>query len=74
MQERKPSNVWLARNSLPNDNTPDDKNFLTLTAHKVKKNHISLDQIELRYSKEYAEYIIDFKLVHIKNIIFHMIG
>ncbi|CAJ0844173.1 6282_t:CDS:1 [Entrophospora sp. SA101] len=55
-QEKEPSNARLARNSLPNDNTPDDKKFLTLIPHKIK-NPVSLDQIKIRLNKEYAEYI-----------------
>ncbi|CAJ0868181.1 18778_t:CDS:2 [Entrophospora sp. SA101] len=35
-QEKEPSNAQLAWNSLPNDNTPDDKKFLGLTQHKIK--------------------------------------
>ena len=55
-QEKEPSNARLAWNSLPNDNTPDDKKFLTLIPHKIK-NPVSLDQIKIRLNKEYAEYI-----------------
>ncbi|RIB20007.1 hypothetical protein C2G38_2180313 [Gigaspora rosea] len=34
--KKEPSNAQLAWNSLPNDNTPDDKKFLDLTRCKVK--------------------------------------
>ncbi|CAJ0858622.1 12644_t:CDS:2, partial [Entrophospora sp. SA101] len=53
---RVPSNVRLVWNSLPNDNTPDDKKFLTLIPCKIK-NPVSLNQIKIRLNKEYAEYI-----------------
>ncbi|RIB08536.1 hypothetical protein C2G38_2211451 [Gigaspora rosea] len=55
-KERDLSNARLAWLSLPNDNTLDDKKFLGLTPCKVK-NPISLDQIKMRFNKEYAKYI-----------------
>ncbi|RHZ83490.1 hypothetical protein Glove_92g20 [Diversispora epigaea] len=55
-KERVPSNIRLAWNSLPNDEIPDDKKFLTLISYKIK-NPTSLDQIKMRLNNEYAEYI-----------------
>ncbi|RHZ75665.1 hypothetical protein Glove_212g179 [Diversispora epigaea] len=54
-QEKEPSNVRLAWDSLPNDNTPDDKKFLGSTSRKVK-NSTSLDQFNLRKAEQVAMY------------------
>jgi len=58
-QEKEPSNARLAWNSLPNDNTPDDKKFLGLIPQKIK-NPDSLDRLKTHLNKEYAEYIKEY--------------
>jgi hypothetical protein len=54
-REREPSNARLSWNSLPNDNTPDDKNFLGLTSCKVK-NSQTRDQFNLWNAEKIAMY------------------
>ncbi|RHZ63523.1 hypothetical protein Glove_329g26 [Diversispora epigaea] len=54
-REKEPSNTRLAWNSLPNDNTPDDKKLLGLIPRKLK-NPVTRQQFDLRLVKEIAEY------------------
>nr|CAG8541308.1 12381_t:CDS:2 [Entrophospora candida] len=54
-QEKEPSNARLAWNSLPNDNTPDDKKFLGLTQHKIK-NPQTREQFDQWRTKSIAMY------------------
>ncbi|RIB01733.1 hypothetical protein C2G38_2229856 [Gigaspora rosea] len=60
-QEKELSNARLARNSLPNDNTPDDRKFLGLTRYKVK-NSQTREQFNQWHTKWIEIYKTDYMM------------